>query len=56
MFNDINNNSTIGHRSFRPRSRLKFGERAFAYRHQKPGTVYPTTSDWKPAQTALNEN
>jgi len=28
----------------------------FAYRHQKPGTVYPTTSDWKPAQTALNEN
>jgi len=24
-----------------------------AYQHQKPGTVYPTTLDWKPAQTAL---
>ena len=41
---------------FTPRSRLKFSERAFRISAPKAWTVYPTTSDWKPAQTAINKN
>ena len=37
--------------------RSKIRRKGFSYiGYQKPGTVYPTTSDWKPAQTALNED
>jgi len=41
---------------FTPRSRLKFGKRAFRISAPKAWNCAPTTSDWKPAQTALNEN